>query len=112
MMSFPARITCGSGRAFAIPIPVVDTSPKPRGGDSSGVRNTNSFIGSPVPRSEDFRFLRGAGRFIGDLNREGQWHAAVLRSTIAHGRLVSIDTTAAQAMPGIHAVITAKDIGR
>ena len=54
------------------------------------MRNTNSFIGSPVQRTEDLRFLRGAGRFIGDLNREGQWHAAVLRSTIAHGRLVSM----------------------
>ncbi|HMI96083.1 MAG TPA: xanthine dehydrogenase family protein molybdopterin-binding subunit [Micropepsaceae bacterium] len=74
------------------------------------MRNTNSFIGSPVPRTEDLRFLRGRGQFVADLDREGQWHGVVLRSTIAHGKIVSIDISAALAMPGINAVVTAKDI--
>src|SRR5258705_1035684 len=74
------------------------------------MRNTNSFIGSPVPRVEDLRFLRGQGQFIADLNREGQWHGAVLRSTVAHGKIVSIDVSAALRVSGVNAVITAKDV--
>src|SRR4030081_863724 len=75
------------------------------------MRNTNSFIGSPVKRTEDLRFLRGRGQFVADLNREGQWHGAVLRSSIAHGRIASIDVSAGLAMRGVNAVVTAKDIG-
>jgi carbon-monoxide dehydrogenase large subunit len=76
------------------------------------MRNTNSFIGSPVVRTEDQRFLRGRGQFVADLDREGQWHGTVLRSSIAHGKIISIDISAALSMPGINAVVTAKDIGQ
>ena len=41
---------------------------------------TNRYIGSPVERIEDPRFLRGRGQFVGDLKREGMLHAAILRS--------------------------------
>ena len=72
---------------------------------------TNRYIGSPVERIEDERFLRGRGQFVGDLTRESMLHAAVLRSPIAHGRLTAVDATAALAIRGVRAVITAKDIG-
>src|SRR5262249_23112878 len=72
----------------------------------------NTYIGSPVHRVEDFRFLKGAGQYIADLNRAQQLHAAVYRSPIAHGKIVSVDTAEARAMPGVHAVITFDDIGR
>ena len=72
---------------------------------------TNRYIGSPVERVEDLRFLRGRGEFVGDLRREGMLHAAILRSPIAHGRLRGIDATAAYAIPGVRAVITAAEIG-
>jgi aerobic carbon-monoxide dehydrogenase large subunit len=75
------------------------------------IGGANRYIGSPVERIEDPRFLRGRGQFVGDLKREGMLHAAVLRSPIAHGRVASIDTSAALAMSGVRAVITAKDIG-
>jgi carbon-monoxide dehydrogenase large subunit len=75
------------------------------------VRKTNTFVGSPVERVEDWRLLRGEGCYVDDLVRPGQWHAAVLRSPIAHGHLRGIDVGAALALPGIHAVITAADIG-
>ena len=39
---------------------------------------TNRYIGSPVERIEDLRFLRGRGQFVGDLKREGMLHAAIL----------------------------------
>src|SRR6267142_2176777 len=72
---------------------------------------TNRYIGSPVERIEDLRFLRGRGEFVGDLRRPGMLHAAILRSPIAHGRIRCLDATAALAMPGVRAVITAAEIG-
>src|SRR6185369_6916286 len=49
--------------------------------------------------------------FIDDLKRDGMLYAVVLRSAVAHGRIRSIDTKAARVMPGVHAVMTAADIG-
>ena len=71
----------------------------------------NSLIGSPVERLEDLRFLRGRGQYVDDLTFDGLLHAAVLRSQLAHGRVRAIDTAAAGALPGVHAVITAKTLG-
>lgn len=71
----------------------------------------NTYIGHPVERVEDERFLRGCGQFTDDLNRPGQWHAAIVRSPVAHGRIISIDTSRSGEMRGIHAVITAQDLG-
>src|ERR1700736_4145342 len=75
------------------------------------MRTVNSFIGSPIERLEDLRFLRGRGQYVGDLARDGMLHAAVLRSSVAHGRIRPIDAGAARALPGVHGVITTKDIG-
>ena len=72
---------------------------------------TNRYIGSPVERIEDPRFLRGRGQFVGDLKREGMLHAAILRSPVAHGLIAAIDASAAFAIAGVRAVMTAKDIG-
>jgi len=74
-------------------------------------RATNALIGSPVERLEDLRFLRGRGTFVDDLERENMLHAVILRSSVAHGHLRAIDTRAALTRPGVHAVITAADIG-
>jgi carbon-monoxide dehydrogenase large subunit len=76
------------------------------------MRRVNTFIGSPVERVEDLRFLRGRGQYLDDLTRAGEWHAAIVRSPVAHGRIRSIDTAAALAMAGVNAVLTAADIGR
>jgi carbon-monoxide dehydrogenase large subunit len=75
------------------------------------MRTVNSFIGSPIERLEDLRFLRGRGQYVGDLARDGMLHAAILRSSVAHGRIRRIDAGAARALPGVHGVITTKDIG-
>jgi aerobic carbon-monoxide dehydrogenase large subunit len=74
-------------------------------------RRTNAFVGSPVERLEDLRFLTGRGQYIDDLARTGMLHAVVLRSQVAHGLIRAIDASAARARPGIVAVITAADIG-
>jgi carbon-monoxide dehydrogenase large subunit len=75
------------------------------------MRRLNTFIGSAIERVEDLRFLRGKGQYVDDLARPGQWHAAIVRSPVAHGRLRSVDARAALAMPGVNAVLTAQDIG-
>ena len=73
-------------------------------------RTSNRPIGSPVERLEDLRFLRGRGEYVDDLVIPGLLHAVILRSSVAHGRIVSLDVSAALKRPGVHAVITAKDI--
>src|SRR5258707_643172 len=73
--------------------------------------NVRTLIGEAVHRAEDFRFPKGTGRFVDDLKREGMLHAVVLRSPVAHGGIRRIDASAARAMPGVHAVMTATEIG-
>ena len=75
------------------------------------MRTVNSFIGSPIERLEDLRFLRGRGEYVDDLVRPGMLHAAILRSAVAHGRIRSIDVARAMTLPGVHSVITAADLG-
>jgi carbon-monoxide dehydrogenase large subunit len=72
---------------------------------------TNRYIGSPVLRIEDLRFLRGRGEFVADLRRPDMLHAAIFRSPLAHGRLAAIDASGALDIPGVRAVITAREIG-
>jgi aerobic carbon-monoxide dehydrogenase large subunit len=57
-------------------------------------------------RKEDPRFIRGKGRYVDDVQLNGMLHLAILRSPVAHARLVSIDTTAAMAMPKVKLVVT------
>ncbi|MCZ6609004.1 MAG: xanthine dehydrogenase family protein molybdopterin-binding subunit [Alphaproteobacteria bacterium] len=71
----------------------------------------NLLIGAPMERVEDPRFLRGAARFVADVNLEGQAHAVIARSSIAHGHIRAIETGDALAIPGVRAVITAHDLG-
>lgn len=70
----------------------------------------NAFIGSAIERREDLRFLRGRGEYVDDLKPDGLLYAVILRSSVAHGRIVSIDVSEALKIPGVHAVITAKDM--
>ena len=66
-------------------------------------------IGASSKRREDVRFLTGNGRYTDDINVAGQAHVVFCRSDIAHGRIKSIDTAAAEAMPGVLRVFTAAD---
>ncbi|MDQ6797827.1 MAG: aerobic carbon-monoxide dehydrogenase large subunit, partial [Actinomycetota bacterium] len=72
-----------------------------------------SAAGNPIGfgrmlRKEDVRFVRGKGNYVDDINMAGMLHGAVLRSPYAHARIVSIDTSAAEAHPKVKAVITGK----
>ena len=69
-----------------------------------------STLGTPMERVEDAALLMGRGRYIDDMPvAPGTGHAAILRSPHAHARLVGIDTAAAEALPGVHAVVTGED---
>src|SRR5919197_5727018 len=63
-----------------------------------------------LKRKEDPRFIRGQGNYVDDVNLPGMLHGAVLRSPLAHARIVSIDTSAALAHPKVRAVLTGADL--
>ena len=68
------------------------------------------YIGAPVRRAEDIRFITGAATYVDDVKVEGLLHAAILRSPHAHARIVAIDTAEARSLPGVAAVYTFEDI--
>ena len=70
----------------------------------------NKWIGRSVLRLEDPPLVTGAGRFAGDISFPHQLHMRVVRSSHAHGNIVSVDTAAARATPGVVAVWTSADI--
>jgi carbon-monoxide dehydrogenase large subunit len=69
------------------------------------------YFGAAVPRIEDPDLLAGRGRYLDDIDLPGMVHAAFVRSGQAHARIKSIDGTAAAALPGVVAVLTATDLG-
>jgi carbon-monoxide dehydrogenase large subunit len=69
-----------------------------------------AVVGSRKVRREDPALLTGEARFVDDLVVPGALHAKVVRSPYAHARIRSIDTTEAQAMPGVVGVFTGADL--
>jgi carbon-monoxide dehydrogenase large subunit len=69
-------------------------------------RDASALLGRSVPRVEDARLLRGAARFVDDIELPGLLHAAFVRSPIAHGLVQGVDAARARALPGVHAVLT------
>jgi carbon-monoxide dehydrogenase large subunit len=67
-------------------------------------------IGQSVRRTEDIRFVTGQGRYTDDIHFDDEAQAFFARSPHAHARIKSIDTTAAEAAPGVIAVLTYKDV--
>ena len=63
-------------------------------------------IGDSIRRKEDDRFIRGRGNYVDDISLPGMLHMAILRSPYAHARIRSIKVDAAQALPGVVAVVT------
>ena len=65
---------------------------------------SGSILGNSVRRLEDPALLTGEGKYVDDLVEPGMLHVAFVRSTVAHGNVVSVDTTEAAAMPGVAGV--------
>src|SRR2546423_4744107 len=68
------------------------------------------YAGSRVTRVEDARLLSGQGTFVDDISLRGMLHAFFVRSPFPRAAIRSIDTSAALAVPGVHAVFTAADL--
>jgi carbon-monoxide dehydrogenase large subunit len=67
-------------------------------------------LGQRMRRKEDARLITGRGQYVDDMQLPGTVHMAIVRSPEAHARIVSIDTSAAKARPGVRAVLTADDL--
>ena len=72
--------------------------------------STQSYIGAPLRRREDIRFVTGQGQYLDDVRLPNMLHAAILRSPHAHARVRGIDATAALALDGVTAVFTHADM--
>ena len=68
------------------------------------------LVGTRVKRREDPRLIQGKGTYVDDVKIVGMQYVAFKRSDVAHGRILSIDTKAAEAMEGVEAVFTGKQI--
>ena len=73
-------------------------------------KTNDSLIGKRIPKMDAPEKASGKTRYVHDINLPGQLHAKILRSSQVHAKIVSIDTSAARALPGVHAVITGADV--
>ena len=71
---------------------------------------TNGFIGKSVKRVEDKRFINGHGNYTDDIILPNQTYAAFVRSQYAHAKILSVDISAANAMPGVVKIYTGADL--
>jgi carbon-monoxide dehydrogenase large subunit len=87
----------------------IETDREPRAG-SVGAGSSSAYVGRSQPRVEDRSLLDGSGCYGADVRREGELHARIVRSDVAHGRLAGIDAEAARAREGVAAVFAADDL--
>jgi CO/xanthine dehydrogenase Mo-binding subunit len=69
-------------------------------------------IGRSLPRLEAREKVSGRAEYTHTMRLPGMLHGKILRSTVAHGRIKSIDVSAAKKLPGVHRVVTAEDVRR
>jgi carbon-monoxide dehydrogenase large subunit len=74
------------------------------------IETRTPLVGQRIKRREDPRLVQGLGRFMDDIVLPGMTHAAILRSPHAHARILNVDTSAAEAMPGVVGVFTGKEM--
>jgi len=68
-----------------------------------------TYIGKPIKRREDNRFLKGAGKYTDDIKLPYMTHSAFVRSPYAHAKVLSVDTSAAEKAEGVVAIYTGSD---
>ena len=74
------------------------------------IQKTFSIVGQSVPRVDGAAKVTGNAKYVADLSIPGMIEGKFLRSPYAHARIRSIDTAEAEAMPGVVAVLTSKDL--
>jgi aerobic carbon-monoxide dehydrogenase large subunit len=84
-----------------------DTTSLPDGLGGAGAAR---WIGQRMPRREDPRLITGRGRYVDDIQGAGTLHATFVRSSVARGRIVSLDVGAAREATGVAAVLTAAEV--
>ncbi|MCA1689470.1 MAG: xanthine dehydrogenase family protein molybdopterin-binding subunit, partial [Actinobacteria bacterium] len=77
---------------------------------TDGANGKQAYVGRRMRRKEDPPLITGKGRYTDDMVVPGMLHTAIVRSTEAHARITSIDTSRAASREGIHAVFTAEDL--
>lgn len=70
---------------------------------------TRKFVGQPTARLDGHDKVTGNSQYSADINLPGMLRGKILRSPYPHARILGIDTSAAEALPGVHAVITGQD---
>ena len=68
------------------------------------------YIGQPLRRREDFKFITGKGRYTDDIKVQGMLHMAILRSPHAHAVIKHVDLSAAKAAPGVRLALSGSDL--
>jgi len=86
------------------PIPAADSIEMDRNGHKT-------WVGSHLRRKEDSRLVRGTGYFVDDYQSSDMYHLALVRSPYAHAKILSIDVSAAEALPGVITTLTGAEIG-
>src|SRR6185437_14312047 len=72
--------------------------------------SVSRLFGATVKRREDPRLITGKGMYTDDFKLPGMLHMVILRSPYAHARITSLDVSKAKQVPGVHAVLTGKDL--
>src|SRR5258706_6019590 len=80
------------------------------GGTAMTEATAIKYVGQPLRRREDFKFVTGKGRYTDDLNVLGMLHMAVLRSPHAHANIKQVDLSAAKAAPGVRLALSGADL--
>src|SRR5215469_18701940 len=71
---------------------------------------TLTYIGQPLRRREDFKFITGKGRYVDDIKIAGMLHLAILRSPHAHAVIKRVDLAAAKAAAGVRVALSGADL--
>src|SRR6202158_737565 len=74
--------------------------------NETGKKNGERWVGASLPRKEEDRLLRGRGKFADDIKLREMAYLRFVRSPYGHARVVSVDTSAAEALPGVVCAIT------
>src|SRR6516225_7304588 len=69
-----------------------------------------AYVGQPLKRREDFKFLKGTGRYVDDIKLPGMLYVAIARSPHAHAIIRNVELSSAKAAPGVRLVLDGKDL--
>ena len=79
--------------------------------DEEKKNGSGRWVGAALPRKEEDRLLRGRGKFADDIKLREMLYLRFVRSPYAHARIVSVEASAAEALPGVVCTITGKEVG-